>query len=38
MDNNFSFSGEDAANYLKVFLQKLIDLGVDINIGNCEMH
>lgn len=30
MDNNFSFSGEDAANYLEVFLQKLIDSGVDI--------
>ncbi|MDF2941551.1 MAG: Acyltransferase [Herbinix sp.] len=31
MDNNFSFSGEDATSYLEVFLQKLIDLGVDIN-------
>lgn len=31
MDDNFSFSGEEAANYLKVFLQKLIDSGVDIN-------
>jgi 1-acyl-sn-glycerol-3-phosphate acyltransferase len=31
LDNNFSFSGEDATNYLEVFLQKLIDLGVDIN-------
>ncbi len=31
MDNNFSFSGEEAADYLKEFLQKLIDLGVDIN-------
>jgi len=31
MDSNFSFSGEEAADYLKVFLQKLIDLGVDIN-------
>ncbi|MDF2544956.1 MAG: hypothetical protein K0S47_4674, partial [Herbinix sp.] len=31
MENNFSFSGEGAANYLDVFLQKLIELGVDIN-------
>jgi 1-acyl-sn-glycerol-3-phosphate acyltransferase len=31
LDNNFSFSGEDATSYLEVFLQKLIDLGVDIN-------
>ncbi len=31
MDNNFSFTGEDAANYLDVFLQQLIDSGVDIN-------
>jgi len=31
LDNNFSFSGKDATNYLEVFLQKLIDLGVDIN-------
>lgn len=31
MDNTLSFSGEDAANYLNIFLQKLIDLGVDIN-------
>ena len=35
MDSNyfesFSISGEEAANYLKVLLQKLIDLGVDIN-------
>jgi 1-acyl-sn-glycerol-3-phosphate acyltransferase len=31
MDASLSFSGEDAANYLKVFLQKLIDLGVDIS-------
>lgn len=31
MENNLSFSGEDATNYLGVFLQKLIDLGVDIN-------
>jgi 1-acyl-sn-glycerol-3-phosphate acyltransferase len=31
LDNSFSFSGEDAASYLEVFLQKLIDLGVDIN-------
>lgn len=30
MDNNLSFSGEDAAKYLDVFLQKLFDLGVDI--------
>jgi 1-acyl-sn-glycerol-3-phosphate acyltransferase len=29
--DNFSFSGEDAASYLEVFLQKLTDLGVDIN-------
>jgi 1-acyl-sn-glycerol-3-phosphate acyltransferase len=28
---SFSFSGEEAANYLKVLLQKLMDLGVDIN-------
>ncbi len=31
MDDNFSFSGEEAANYLNLFIQKLIDLGVDIN-------
>lgn len=31
LDYSLSFSGEDAANYLKVFLQKLVDLGVDIN-------
>lgn len=31
MDNSLSFSGEDASNYLDVFLQKLIALGVDIN-------
>lgn len=31
MENNLSFSGEDASNYLGVFLQKLIDIGVDIN-------
>lgn len=35
MDNNFlnsfSFSGEEAANYLTVFLKKLIDSGIDVN-------
>lgn len=31
MDDNFSFSGEEAENFLKVFLEKLIDTGVDIN-------
>lgn len=31
MENTLSFSGEEAADYLKVFLQNLIDLGVDIN-------
>lgn len=31
MDNCFSFSGEAAANYLDVFLQKLIDFSVDVN-------
>jgi len=31
LENNLSFSGEDATNYLGVFLQKLIDLGIDIN-------
>lgn len=31
MDNNLSFSGEDASNYVAVFLHKLLDLGVDIN-------
>jgi len=31
MDDSLSFSGEEAPKYLKVFLQKLIDLGVDIN-------
>lgn len=31
LDNSLSFSGEDAAKYLDVFLQKLLDLGVDIN-------
>ena len=31
MDGDFSFSGEEAQSYLKVFLQKLIDSGVDIN-------
>lgn len=31
MDANLSFSGEDAADYLKVFIQNLMDLGVDIN-------
>ena len=31
MDSSLSFSGEEAANYLKVFIQKLMDLGVDIN-------
>lgn len=31
MDNTLSFSGEDAVAYLEVFLQQLIDLGVDIN-------
>lgn len=31
MDDILSFSGEEAANYVKVFMQKLIKLGVDIN-------
>lgn len=31
MDDTLSFSGAEAAEYLKVFLQNLIDLGVDIN-------
>ncbi len=29
--DNLSFSGEDASNYLEVFLQKLTDSGIDIN-------
>lgn len=31
MDDTLSFSGEEAANYLQIFLQKLIELGVDLN-------
>jgi 1-acyl-sn-glycerol-3-phosphate acyltransferase len=31
MENNLSFGGEEAANYLKGFLLKLTDLGIDIN-------
>lgn len=31
MNNNFSFSGEEASDYLNVILQKLVDFGVDIN-------
>lgn len=31
MSNNLSFSGEEAANYLNEFLQKLMGLGVDIH-------
>lgn len=30
-DSSFSFNGEEAEIYLQIFLQKLIDLGVDIN-------
>ncbi len=49
MEDNLSFSGEEAANYVKVFVQKLINLGVDIskkeevkdgifNIFQVELH
>ncbi len=31
MEDSFSFSGEEAADFLKRFLQKLINLGIDIN-------
>ena len=34
MDDSLSFSGEEAEVYLQIFIQKLMDLGVDI--GNKE--
>jgi hypothetical protein len=30
MDDNLSFSGEEAANYVRVFVEKLMNLGVDL--------